>query len=354
MKSRGMVPIADLQRRAPEAGRIRMGTSTPGSRGTKKPQALRTFKFTSAAKELIEQIAELYGGEVIPWDQREGQWAVTSDVSEIPVVLMPDGLSTHYELWSGGGCVRRCDGVWCEITKRTGDDDYEKVEVGCLCNAEETDECAPYTRLQVLIPALAFAGTWRIESHGWNAAQELPGMNDMIVNLAEGQYIQAVLGFAVREKTTPAGKRKFVVPYLRVEQTLPELLAGQAGMAALSASAGAVATPALGTGQVSVTDAFPDAAELQEKAESLGWDDPPDDGITDGVVVDDELLELEGKLRADAKNFGLPEDAYVEAVVNQVEHDKVRLKACIDGVRGGTLMPLSIAGGKVQWGRPRQ
>jgi hypothetical protein len=267
---------------------------------------------------------------VEPKANPSNQWQVITNATEIPVYLVPDGMSVFYEMWSGGGVQRRCDGVECEMPRQVGND-YEMVMVPCVCRAEGVRNCRPYSRLQVIIPQVSFRGVWRLESKGWNAATELPGMYDMVIALTQaGQFVQARLGMEHREQQTAAGKRKFVVPRLSIEQTALQLQAGEAGVTAISASP-TVAAPALPPAPT------PTLAAVQ-------------DDIADGEIVDDELLDLEGKMRADARNFGMDENRYVTAVMRQANGDKDRMRACIASVRAGTLVPVGFQpNGTIQW-----
>src|SRR5688572_23032132 len=90
VKTGHITPITEMGRRAPEAGRIRLGTSKPpdSGRGKRRPVKLKTFRFTSTQKNLIDELARQYGGTVQPWE--DGQWEVISTVDEIEVFLLPD------------------------------------------------------------------------------------------------------------------------------------------------------------------------------------------------------------------------------------------------------------------------
>lgn len=374
MKGRAVVPLVDIKRRPMEAGRIRMGekVATKSGKGS-RPTALTTFRLTSPSRELIDAAAKLYGGTTTPWNEKGPQWQVTTDVHELPVVLIPEGLTTVYELWAGGGRKRFCDGIECAIRQRCGPDDYEEVTVPCLCVEEGGSQaCKPTTRLQVFLVGLPFAGTWRLESKGWNSAQELPGMHDAITALATGQMIQAVLGFNQRTTSIDVGdgslKREFVVPYLRIEQTIPELLAGRAGLVAISASGQAIATPALprmasddlqvalnspvdAHGRVDIGGEVGEPIEFHLDAVDHLRDHiagpQDDDGITDAEIVDDD--DLDARLRADAENFGLDPAKFIAAVRVEFKGDEAAMAACSADVRAGRREPISVKFGKVQW-----
>jgi hypothetical protein len=107
--------ILSLQRRLAEVGRIRLGKQVETKRGGKRPAALDTFRLTSADRARIDEAAKLYGGTVTKWEAPSGipNWEVVTQADKLPVVVPPSAMafSQHYELWSAGGCQRRCDGV---------------------------------------------------------------------------------------------------------------------------------------------------------------------------------------------------------------------------------------------------
>ena len=74
---RKVEPLTENYSRIPEHGRIRLGMQDEG-RGF--PKSLDTFRFTSPDKEAVEQIANLYGGEVNKWNDKKAsppnQWEV--------------------------------------------------------------------------------------------------------------------------------------------------------------------------------------------------------------------------------------------------------------------------------------
>jgi hypothetical protein len=347
--ARTPVPLTQLDRRPPEAGRIRMGEKTD-----RAMRSLDRFRFTSPDQTLIQAIAALYGGTVRPWNEPKAkvkqQWQVTITASEIDVYMPQDGLSIWYEMWAGGGCQRRCDGVECQVPMETGPGQHELVMTPCICDARQLMECKPYTRLSVIIPNIPFAGVWRLESKGWNAAHELPGMADLISTLqGSGQMVQATLGVERRDEMVMGKKQSFVVPKLAIKQTVLELQTGAADAAALALNGSPVA--ALGSGETSTAAGFDVLAKERQWGELVPSNA---DGIEDAEVVDDELLELEARLRADGRQFGLDPERYLRAVKAQCQGDRERMRDCSAQVRAEQLVPLSFTGdGSIQWGRPK-
>ena len=89
-----VIPLHSLGTRMPEHGRIRMGVKD-ANRGF--PKAIDKLRFTSPDKEAVEQIANLYGGEVNKWNDKKAsppnQWEVITTSESIKVFLPKDSLS---------------------------------------------------------------------------------------------------------------------------------------------------------------------------------------------------------------------------------------------------------------------
>jgi hypothetical protein len=211
------MPILDLQTRARELGRIRLGQVVSGANGRSRPEKLDRFRITSASQVLIERIAELYGGEARPWTPQGGGaagWEVVTTSTRLPVLVPPQPVSQWYELWSGGGCQRRCDGVTEMLSDRP-----------CLCGPDpEERDCKPTTRLNVVLREVEGIGVFRLETHGYYAAVELPSAAELLA--ATRGYITGHLGLEQRTVKRNGQTRQFMVPTLEVDMTPQQLMAG--------------------------------------------------------------------------------------------------------------------------------
>lgn len=195
-----------------------------GERGEKgQPKRLSEFRLTSPDRALLAEAAKLYGGSVQPWKGQEGQWELYTEKAELPVMVAPMDVSQWYEMWSGGGCQRRCDSESCMVPDKDG-----MKQVDCLCDPENR-ECKLTTRLSVFLPEVPGMGVWRLESHGINAAMELPATAELLVSLArDGKYVPATLAIVPREIKKPGQPTKrFLVPELRVGVALRTLITGE-------------------------------------------------------------------------------------------------------------------------------
>jgi len=254
-----MSPISPivLQRRHAELGRIRLGEKIPvGTAGKSRPAKLETFRFTSPSAGYINDLAELYGGEPREWDNNgKPEWEVYSEAKSIPVIAVRGGMSQWLEHWSGGGCQRRCDGER-EILS----------DSPCLCATEDRERvCKPTTRLSVMLPELEAIGVWRLETHGWNAAAEIPAVAELAQFV--GDLVPANLHLVERRSVKDGKTSRFVVPVLDLQigtARLKEIVAAKSGAAPASVAAGAQAAIASGP-------AAPDY--LAELAKAVSVDD---------------------------------------------------------------------------------
>jgi len=211
--------IIGLQLSQAESGRIRLGMKVASGRGT-RPAKLDRFRFTSPRKNLIEKIAELYGGAVEEWQppRGAGQWQVITNATDIPVVVPPQdpAESQWLELWSAGGCQRRCDGQTEKISGQA-----------CMCDPDPARrDCKMHTRLRVMLEDVPGLGAWRVDTGSYYAATELPGIAQLLAQ-AQG----AIPGRLVLDQRTVVrdGKTKnFVVPVLDCTELTPkELMSGR-------------------------------------------------------------------------------------------------------------------------------
>jgi hypothetical protein len=261
-----------LQRRLAEQGRIRLGAKRGGNGA---PMKLESFRFTSPNERHIRDLAELYGGEARAWDNGgKSEFEVFTDVNTIPVIAVKGAVSQWLETWSGGGCVHRCDG---EVNVLTGEP----------CNPDDPahKNAKPTTRLGVMLPELESIGVWRMESHGWNAAAEIPAVAELAQFV--GDMVPAHLNLVERRAIKDGKTSRFVVPVLDLQigtARLRELVAEKAGLGALEAPASD--RPALTSGagdqpaaedpfapflaDVAATKALDDLAGVWEAAKAAG------------------------------------------------------------------------------------
>ncbi|MFJ9558075.1 hypothetical protein ACIRPH_30080 [Nocardiopsis sp. NPDC101807] len=249
------MPILDIQQRTRELGRIRIGQTQPTSNGKSRPAKLDRFRLTSASRPLLERVAELYGGEVRAWTPANGgpsQWEVVTNSDRLPVLVPPQAVSQWYELWSGGGCQRRCDGQREILT-----------ESPCICGPDPaTRLCKPTTRLNVVLSDVEGVGVWRLESHGFYAAVELPAVAELLAQTRG--YIRASLGLEERTAKRSGQTLRWMVPILEVDITPSALMAGEGGIAPAVAHAQADAVGAATAPAIAAAPAREWLAELSE------------------------------------------------------------------------------------------
>lgn len=246
-----MSPIIELQRRMVEAGRIRAGEK--GEKG--EPRKLTHWRLTSKDRVRLEHAAVLWGGDVREWEGRQGEFELYTDTDALPIMLLPGQMPTsYYELWSKGGCQRRCDGERELLSDEP-----------CLCGDER--ECKPYTRLSVLLPDLPGIGSWLLSSTGWNAAAELAGAADVLQRAsAQGTLIPARLRLEPRVDVKAGQTRRYAVPVIDLDVSFRELLGTQVSLAASDQAAlpsGYTPIATVGQKPASITEGIRDVETAQ-------------------------------------------------------------------------------------------
>lgn len=250
-----------LQRRHAELGRIRLGAKRGGNGA---PMKLETFRFTSVSERYIRDLATLYGGEPRQWDNSGiASWEVFTDARSIPVIAVKGGLSQWMETWSGGGVIHRCDG--------------ERDVEGNVCNPDDRahQNAKPTTRLSLMLPELEAIGVFRMESHGWNAAAEIPAVAELAQYV--GDMVPAHLNLVERRAIKDGKTSRFVVPVLDLQigtAKLREIVAQKSGIAELSSPATAAAPAAsqhaaLPAGGDAVADLYAPYAERMAECTDL-------------------------------------------------------------------------------------
>ncbi|MFI9079168.1 hypothetical protein ACIGW8_22310 [Streptomyces sioyaensis] len=251
------MPILDLQRRMRQLGEIRIGRVVDTGRVSQKtgkpilrPEKLKAFRFTSPSREILTEVADLYGGDVQAWTPANGgpsEFEVFSTANRLPVLIPPrDAVSQWYELYKGSKCVRRCDGQT-----------EQKADRPCMCNPEKRD-CAITTRVNVMLRDVPALGQWLLVSKGYYAAVELPPAAELLAQA--GGYVAGWLGMEEKLVQREEGPARFMVPTLDVEITPAALMAGQI--------TGAPAAVASGPERVAITGGRPDYAALAAVAKT--------------------------------------------------------------------------------------
>ncbi len=231
--------ILTLQRQARELGRLRAGTFEKPANAKGRPTRSRTWILTSHQRAYLDAAAEQWGGDVQRWQPQGGgaeAWRLITTSESVDAILPPgDPLSQFYEMWSRGGCQRRCDGEVEQLTN-----------AACLCRAQFGDEfhaqppeaaCRPHTRLNVILPDVPDLGVWRMETKGFYAANEIAASIDLIRNATGGNVMVPVRLRIEPRKRVAQGKTK-QYPVIVVEirgATAGQILSGSAPVAALTA-----------------------------------------------------------------------------------------------------------------------
>lgn len=217
--------LVNIQRRAAEHGRLRTGY-TQGN----KPMRSPTWVITSHSEEHVRTAAELWGGEPESWtplNSKIEQWRVITKAPAIEALITPgDPLNQYNELWSAGGCQRRCDGATELLTRQP-----------CICASQFGEDwhaqpkgrvCSATSRLNVMLPDLSGMGMWRAETHSFYAASEWGGMVDMVLAGTDGRgFVPVTLRIEPRQVVRDGQTKKFPVVVVELRGITPrQALAG--------------------------------------------------------------------------------------------------------------------------------
>lgn len=269
------MPVLDLQRRAYQSGRIRLGQVVATGKQDKagkaimRPVKLWTFRFTSPSRYQIDAAAEAYAGEVCPWDNRgRKEWEVVTAADELFVAIPPaaDAISQWYEMWTGGGCQRRCDsqreqksGGPCLCPHAEDPDDEDLVdrmarERARLSKLMPPQACGIKTRVSVVLPDLPDVGVWRLDTGGFYAAGELIGKAELMALCRDRNlFLPARLWIHHRVDVVGGQTRKYPSPALEIQKTFRQVATGE-----LESAGWAAQLPAApGAGPKAITAASP-------------------------------------------------------------------------------------------------
>ncbi|MEE4489367.1 recombination directionality factor [Streptomyces sp. BE230] len=217
--------LLNIQRKAAEHGRLRTGY-TDG----KRPVRSATWVVTSHSEEHVRAAAELWGGKPEQWQPLNStitQWRVITKASSIEALITPgDPLNQYNEMWSAGGCQRRCDGETELLTRQP-----------CLCARQFGEDwhtqpkgrvCSTTSRFNVMLPDLSGMGMWRAETHSFYAASEWGGMVDMVLAGTDGRgFVPVTLRIEPRQVVREGKTKKFPVVVVELRGVTPrQALAG--------------------------------------------------------------------------------------------------------------------------------
>lgn len=271
--------IITLQRTVRELGRLRAGLMQATKSGRQAPTASRNWILTSPNREYLDVAATLWGGRVEPWQPQgagAAQFRVVTSAPTIDAILPPgDPLSQSYEIWTRGGCQRRCNGEReilgnkgagqpCACRTEYGDDFHKIPAIDP--NTKQPLRCQMMTRLSVFLPELPDIGIWRVESKGFWAATHITSYVDLIKGqVGPSAMVPVRLGIEPRTRVRDGKTSQFVeiVVSLRSAASFGQILASPEVISIGAAQVGA----AIGSGErVAIAAA---AAEVEHEPEQV-------------------------------------------------------------------------------------
>src|SRR5208282_1069123 len=275
--------VLDIQRRGQQIGRLRIGQQVQASNGKMRPARLDTFRFTTGSRTTADAIAELYGGKVREWN---GELEVITGKSELCVTVPPrdEVISQWYEMWTAGGCQRRCDSQHEQISKgpcqcphAADPSNAEEVAAAALERARlaklnPPKACGLVTRISVMIPDLPGLGVFRLDTGSYYAATEI-GDSAALMQVARdrGVFLPAILRIEHRQRVAGGQTKKFPVPVLEVLTTFRDLATGVLEGAGVAAQL----PPAPGGQRRAITAGATAPAPREQPAPAAQYSPPP-------------------------------------------------------------------------------
>lgn len=227
------MPLLDMQRKGQQIGRIRIGQKIATDKKDRngnvifRPVKLDTFRLTTGSRQSADVAAAVLGGKVQQWER--GQWEVITERDALMVTVPPrdEAISQNYEMWSKGGCIRRCDSQTEQISGKPCLCPSDPLERDRLAKLKTPAACKPITRLSVQIPDLLGLGVWRIDTGSYYAAVELGDSAELMQAARDmGVFLPAVLRIDHRERVAGGQTKKFPVPVLEVLATFRDIATG--------------------------------------------------------------------------------------------------------------------------------
>lgn len=299
MARRRITSVVEQQHRLRELGRIRFGDR----RQPKRPgQPLEFARVSSTNMDVVEAIADVYGGTATPWQRDEGgapEWDVKT---ERPLAIaVPPGIEAYtsaYESWAKGFLTVRCDGAMCQYRQKG-----RWVERPCVCEqrGQDFDErpCKRTTRMTVMVLGVPILGVFRVETHGYHASEELPATLTLLQQSGRAAYMQmrqrsdkVMVWDAKKGEDVPTGRRFWVItvdaPFMPDEVVAIERPAVMASLPAPRTPAlERGARPQLGPG-ATVHPVGPQVGDRQAPPRTVGLVDLDGDAPVIGDVVEEE------------------------------------------------------------------
>lgn len=309
-----------IRRKERILGNIRMGEKDAGKGFPKK---LDRFRITSPSRRAIDAVQHRYGGEVTEWEN--SQFQVTLEEHYLHVLIPPiTSYNVEWSLWTGPGkCDRRCDGERMTIKngkrliRNAGDD-------ACMCGPDQFERaCKPHIRAKFILDGLDIQldGVWVLDSHGFNAAAELPVTMDKLTAISrlmqtqEGSLGSRKAGgqLSIEHRTSKAnGKtRQFIVPVLDpdvAEDIVADIPGYAAAMQAAYNGRSLPAAPAT----------FGETPALPEQTADFTWSEP--DADTSPAIEAEARIVEEPENRPELGEPSAPASAEVPAPQPEQPH----------------------------------
>lgn len=221
--------VIDRHRRSHTVGTIRLGDV----KGEKHPgRPLYKFRLSSPDKGLIEQAAEVYGGEP-RWVDHTKEWDLVTERTQLKAYVSllpkdpsdPDGDLQSLTQWfyrrdKTARWTHKCDGVTCQFWQELPAAQHTKGKTKglfkgpCQCDPENR-RCELTTMLVVALTEIAASGTWKLTTKSATFDEEFNSFVEQMNQMGVSD-VPVVLDYTKVVKNAAPGDTADSFPLVRV------------------------------------------------------------------------------------------------------------------------------------------
>jgi hypothetical protein len=167
--------FADIDTAKPRQSFDVVGRFRAGHMINKRPQSLSEFRVTSDDPEVIDVVAEMFGGKRQTWDSEKQPYEVFTNASSVPIIV--ERIFSNMVLWGRQGAIRKCDGQTLTYPEDQAGSPCECAKLGSLADrkaaAERGTGCSPSVMVRFRLADNPDLGVFEFQSGSWNLAQDI-------------------------------------------------------------------------------------------------------------------------------------------------------------------------------------
>jgi hypothetical protein len=167
--------FADIDTAKPRQSFDVVGRFRAGHMINKRPQSLSEFRVTSDDPEVIDVVAEMFGGKRQTWDSEKQPYEVFTNASSVPIIV--ERIFSNMVLWGRQGAIRKCDGQTLTYPEDQAGSPCECAKLGSLADrkaaAERGTGCQPDIMVRFVLADRPELGSFEFRSGSWALARDI-------------------------------------------------------------------------------------------------------------------------------------------------------------------------------------